>query len=268
MDARRLIAAAAFACLLFAVGCVGEVDSGSGSGSSSSARSISVSMSVADRPASSEASSYASSSTSVSSEASSAPSSSSAEPAPPADLDITQRYYADLQHGEKPAQYQKYIVLHDTEGGGTADGVLEYWEGNGNKIASHFIVNKDGSILQCVPLDKIAHHAGWGSNGHNVQFGVEDESRDDLLGRKPSSSYTDYGMNSFSVGIEMVHQGSDSYPEAQLQALDKLIAYIDAYYGGNAGTIIDHKMWRLGNSDTSSAFAAYLANYRDHRTHD
>ena len=60
--------------------------------------------------------------------------------------------------------------------------------------------------------------------------------------------------------------GQGAYPEAQLEAIDGLIAYIDAYYGSS--TIIDHKMWRSGNSDTSAEFATYLANYRDHRTHN
>lgn len=61
--------------------------------------------------------------------------------------------------------------------------------------------------------------------------------------------------------------GRAPIPEAQLEAIDGLIAYIDAYYGSES-TIIDHKMWRSGNSDTSAEFATYLANYRDHRTHN
>ena len=65
----------------------------------------------------------------------------------------------------------------------------------------------------------------------------------------------------------MVHVGgSGDYPEAQLDALDGLIAYIDAYYGFESD-IIDHKAWRTGNSDTSKEFAPYLAAYQDHRTH-
>lgn len=74
-------------------------------------------------------------------------------------------------------------------------------------------------------------------------------------------------MNAWSIGIELVHSGDTTpYPEAQLAALDKLIAYIDAYYGFES-TIIDHKDWREGNSDTSSAFSAYLSNYKQARTH-
>lgn len=184
-------------------------------------------------------------------------------------LSITEDYRSSFVHGEKGAAYQKYIVLHDTEGDGSAESVIDYWDGNGAGVAAHFVINKDGTIVQCVPLDKITHHAGFGDTGHNAAFGVEDESRDDKVGTVPiGSDHADYGMNSYSVGIEMVHTGgSGYYPEEQLEALDGLIAYIDAYYGFES-TIIDHKTWRIGNSDTSPEFSQYLQNYQDHRTHD
>lgn len=198
------------------------------------------------------------------------------EPAEPtaeelyAQLNITEDYRDSFIHGEKGADYQKYIVLHDTESNSSAASVVDYWDGNGSGVAAHFIINKDGSIVQCVNMDTIAHHAGYGDTGHNEQYGVEDESRDDKVGTTPIGSWaSDYGMNSYSIGIEMVHVGATDtdYPEAQLEALDNLIAYIDAYYGFESD-IIDHKAWRTGNSDTSAEFATYLANYQQYRTHD
>ena len=184
-------------------------------------------------------------------------------------LDIVQDIRPSLAHGTKTAQYQKYIVLHDTEGNGGPSTVIGGWIYDGNYVAAHFIIGKDGAIWQCVPMDQIAHHAGFGNTGHNAFYGVTDESRDDKRGTTPIGSWArDYGMNSYSIGIELVHVGgSGYYPEAQLKALDDLISYIDDYYGFES-TIIDHKMWRSGNSDTSPEFARYLANYRDHRTHD
>ena len=184
------------------------------------------------------------------------------------EMPLRKDFRDEFDHGDKSAEYQKYIVLHDTEGSGDADSVISGWVNDGRYIASHFIVNKDGTVVQCVPMDRIAHHAGFGDTGHNEQYGVTDESRDDKRGTSPiGSDMADYGMNSYSVGIEMVHIGGEEYPEAQLEAVDRLIAYIDAYYG-NESDIIDHKMWRTGNSDTSQEFAGYLENYRDHRTHD
>lgn len=185
-----------------------------------------------------------------------------------ASLGIKEDYRPSFVHGDKSSQYQKYIMLHDTEGEGNPQSVIDMWDNNGNLVAAHFIVGKDGEIYQCVPMDSIAHHAGFGDAGHNAYYEVTDESRDDRLGTVPIGSWApDYGMNSYSIGIEMVHVGGTGYyPEVQLEAVDALIAYIDAYYGFESA-IIDHKAWRTGNSDTSPEFAQYLANYQDHRTH-
>lgn len=183
-------------------------------------------------------------------------------------LNLTKDIRASFDHGPKGAEFQKYIVLHDTEGEGSASGVVDWWDSNGAGVAAHFVINKDGSIVQCVDLDRITHHAGYGDTGHNQKYGTTDESRDDKVGTQSIGSWaSDYGMNSYSIGIEMVHVGgSGDYPQAQLEALDNLIAYIDAHYGFES-EIIDHKAWRSGNSDTSPEFARYLANYQDHRSY-
>lgn len=183
-------------------------------------------------------------------------------------LNLTKDIRASFDHGFKGSEFQKYIVLHDTEGEGSASGVVDWWDSNGAGVAAHFVINKDGSIVQCVDLDRITHHAGYGDTGHNQKYSTVDESRDDKVGTQSIGSWaSDYGMNSYSIGIEMVHVGgSGDYPQVQLEALDNLIAYIDAHYGFES-EIIDHKAWRSGNSDTSPEFARYLANYQDHRSY-
>jgi hypothetical protein len=184
-------------------------------------------------------------------------------------ISIVEDFRAGFVHGDKDAAHQKYIVLHDTEGDAGPASVIDWWDGNGNLVAAHFIVGKDGTVYQCVPLDKIAHHAGYGDAGHNGAYGITEDGRDDMAGTAWIGSWApDYGMNAWSVGIEMVHVGgSGYYPEEQLNALDALIASIDAYYGFES-TIIDHKAWRSGNSDTSPEFAQYLSNYQTHRRHN
>lgn len=186
-----------------------------------------------------------------------------------AKLDLVEDFYDEFDHGQKGADYQRYIVLHDTEGTGDPENVVSWWASNGNLVAAHFVIGTDGHIVQCVPLDRIAHHAGYGNTGNNEAFGIAEDGRDDMLGSSPiGSAYADYAMNAWSIGIELVHVGgAGDYPEEQLQALDDLIAYIDAYYGFES-EITDHKAWRTSNSDTSKEFAGYLANYQDHRTHE
>lgn len=185
-----------------------------------------------------------------------------------ATIDLVEDFRPEFSHGPKGAEFQRYIVLHDTEGGGTPESVVSYWDGTDNGVAAHFVIGKDGHVVQCVPLDQIAHHAGFGDTGHNAQYGCEDESRDDRVGTVPIGDWAaDYGMNSYSIGIELIHIGGEGdYPEAQLEALDRVIALIDAHYGFKSD-IIDHKAWRTGNSDTSPEFAGYLANYQATRNH-
>lgn len=192
---------------------------------------------------------------------------SDVEPATP-DLAITEDFRESFDHGPKEAEHQKYIMLHDTEGESDAAAVIDWWDSNGNLVAAHFVVNKDGSIWQCVPLDRIAHHAGYGDTGHNEQYGISEDGRDDMEGYSSiGSAFADYGMNGSSIGIEMVHVGGKgNYPEEQLNAVDALIAYIDDYYSFES-EIIDHKAWRSGNSDTSPEFADYLESYQTKRTH-
>lgn len=184
-------------------------------------------------------------------------------------LDLVTDFRDEFDHGPKGAEHQRYIVLHDTEGEGSPESVVSWWSSSGNLVAAHFVVGRDGHIVQCVPLDRIAHHAGYGDTGHNEAFDITEDGRDDMAGTTPiGPSFADYGMNAWSVGIELVHVGgSGDYPPEQLEALDGLIAYIDAYYGFES-EITDHKAWRSGNSDTSPEFADYLVNYQDHRTHD
>jgi len=276
--ARNSIIALCLVALLALVGCQ---SAGSGSGTvSSSSRSDTSFASVEDKSGAAESPSSSSASSSASaaaakegsedaekSEQESESESAAQANRVPVDINIVEDYREVFNHGYKGPEYQKYIVMHDTEGEGDPASVISYWEGNGNYVASHFIIGKDGTIYQCVPMDQIAHHAGFGDTGHNELYGVEDESRDDMRGTTPIGDWaSDYGMNSYSIGIEMVHVGgSGYYTEEQLDAVDALIAYIDSYYGFES-TIIDHKAWRSGNSDTSPEFAEYLANLQDHRT--
>lgn len=186
-------------------------------------------------------------------------------------LDITKMYDSSFNHGTKSKSNQKYIMLHDTEMSQGATTVVQSWKNSGSGVAAHFVIDRDGTIIQAVDLDTITHHAGWGGPGnYDSKFEVGNNdgkgNGDDLVGTVPLNGYTSYGMNSYSIGIEMCHVNGEDYPEAQLDAVDKVIAYIDSYYGFKS-TIIDHKEWRPSNSDTDAKFSSYLSNYKTLRHH-
>lgn len=188
-------------------------------------------------------------------------------------INIKKMVDSSFSHGSKPKSNQKYIMLHDTEMSANAEGVINSWKSSGNGVAAHFVVDRDGTVIQAVELDNITHHAGWGGPGDfDSKFGVGKNdglgNGDDLKGTTKTGydSYTSYGMNSYSIGIEMCHVNGEDYTEAQLNAVDSLIQYIDSYYGFES-TIIDHKDWRPSNSDTDAKFSTYLNNYKSTRHH-
>ena len=68
------------------------------------------------------------------------------------------------------------------------------------KVSAHFLVRRDGRVVQFVPVHRRAWHAGVSS----------------WRGRS--------ACNDFSVGVELEGTDAGSFEEAQYQALEKLIA--------------------------------------------
>lgn len=100
------------------------------------------------------------------------------------------------------------IVLHHTAMAENAVGVGEFFQRPNAKVSSHYVVDRDGSLVRPVPDDKRAWHAG----------------RSEFQGAGD--------VNTFSIGIEIcnVGDGVEPYPEAQMQAVAKLVAWLAQTY--------------------------------------
>lgn len=132
------------------------------------------------------------------------------------------------------------IILHDTEGHEAYD-LYIFRTGAGRGVSIHFYVTHDGRVYKSVPMSRGANHAGFGHlpNGENP--------------------------NDHSIGIELEHVGSGPYPEAQLNKLDALIAYIDAHFGKRV-PIFGHRDVDPGRkSDPNPPFP--LTAYKQNRRH-
>ena len=100
------------------------------------------------------------------------------------------------------------IVLHSTCTSTNDIGeTVRLFQNPASKVSSHYVVGKDGQVVQMVSEENRAWHAGvcqW-------------QGRTDI--------------NSCSVGIEMVHRDqddSDTWPDAQMEAVAQLILDIRA----------------------------------------
>jgi N-acetylmuramoyl-L-alanine amidase len=96
------------------------------------------------------------------------------------------------------------IVVHATVLN-TLDEVVQHFADSANKVSSHYTIDRDGTVVSHVPEDKRAWHAG---------------------ASKMNDGRT--GVNDFSIGIELINlnDGTDPFPETQIQALRELVGEI------------------------------------------
>ncbi|HLV80909.1 MAG TPA: N-acetylmuramoyl-L-alanine amidase [Chthonomonadaceae bacterium] len=109
------------------------------------------------------------------------------------------------------------IVLHATVEP-TVESTVEHFLNPGSRVSAHFVVGKNGQVVQMVPVERRAWHAG------------------------PSTLDGVSHVNDYSVGIEMVNlnDGKDPYPHAQLLAVAGIIRYLRSRYTIPDTRIVSH----------------------------
>ena len=94
-----------------------------------------------------------------------------------------------------------HIVIHTTDGAGRTNGTIAWFQ-NGDQrdmknrpihVSSHYIVGRDGEVVQCVRNNDIAHHASQ-ANSHTI--GIEHETSTKL---KLDPNEPEYAASSWLV---------------------------------------------------------------------
>lgn len=81
----------------------------------------------------------------------------------------------------------RFLVIHYTASGPASD-IPGFFAGRAAKVSAHLVIRRDGVVIQCVPFDRVAWHAGT-------------SAWIDRQGRRHA------GLNASSVGIEMENWG-------------------------------------------------------------
>ena len=114
---------------------------------------------------------------------------------------------ASPNHGDRRGRAPDCIVLHYT-GMPTAEGALAQLCNPKTEVSAHYFVFEDGRIVQLVPEERRAWHAGR------------------------SSWFDETDMNSASIGVEIVNPGHDGglppFPDVQVAAVIALCRDIEA----------------------------------------
>jgi N-acetylmuramoyl-L-alanine amidase len=109
------------------------------------------------------------------------------------------------------------LVLHSTVEP-TLEGTLGIFLNRTRKVSAHFVVGRDGRVVQMVPVERRAWHAG-----PSILDGVP-------------------GLNDYSVGIEMVNlnDGKDPYTEAQVHAVAGILRFLRSRYVIPDSRVVSH----------------------------
>lgn len=175
--------------------------------------------------------------------------------------------------GGKFDKIPKIIVMHYTYGA-SATSSANWFKNPQSKASAHIVIDRDGTIIQCVPFDKVAWHAGvssWhGINGLNgFSIGIELANWGYL--KSAGSGWSSYTNVPIASPVLAMHKngnpdksitpiGWEPYPEAQFQAAIGVARALVETYGMNE--IVGHddiaptRKW-----DPGPAFA--MARFRD-----
>lgn len=119
----------------------------------------------------------------------------------------------------------KYIIMHSTETGRPigAARVIDSWNGRGRRHpGAQYVVDRDGTIFQAVDPDLATVHI----NIFKTLPGINNDN---------------------SIGIEMVHAGSQDYPPALLTSVIRLVNYLQERYNVGNENVITHRYAQQGD---------------------
>ena len=139
-------------------------------------------------------------------------------------------------------------VIHWTATGKgvSAEDVAHYFQNRSAEVSAHDVIDRDGTVVQCVPIEKAAWHAG--------QCRRYDWDRDGKL-----EDWEQYA-NSVTVGFELCHLGAGEHlwPNAQIKALAARIRRVNTLCPNfDYRNVTDHQWLNLnGKVDVNGDFPA------------
>lgn len=108
-----------------------------------------------------------------------------------------------------------FVVLHHT-GDDTLQGSLRVLTDPMREVSAHYVIGRDGTVLQLVDERQRAWHAGLSSWG------------------------TTTDLNSASIGIELDNNGKEPFADAQIDALLALLADLKSRYAIPTANFLGH----------------------------
>ena len=108
------------------------------------------------------------------------------------------------------------LVIHYTASL-SMEGTIAWFKNPDAQVSAHYVIGRDGRIVQMVNDNDVAWHAG------------------------ASKLYGRIGVNAFSIGIELVGTADSGFTDSQLRELYTQIALIVTRYQVQSDHVVGHK---------------------------
>lgn len=113
------------------------------------------------------------------------------------------------------------VVVHYTDSMGI-EGTISWFKKPEAAVSAHYVVGRDGRIVQMVKEEHVAWHAG-----RSAMFPNEKPPRES-------------NVNEFSIGIELVGTADSGFTDRQLASLYELLARLVQKYRIPASRVVGH----------------------------
>jgi len=183
--------------------------------------------------------------------------------------DIAKKQYENLEIITDctlaPEQYikqifeKKQIFIHFTAGGPNAANVIKYWDSNESRIATAFVISRNGKIYQAYHPDYWSYHLGIkGSKGKldKVSIGIEIcaygplKKKNDKYYAWPNNWGKEipadevYKLEELFRGYSYFH----SYSDEQMKSVEKLVSYLVKEYDISVQNHFDENWYEFKQS--------------------
>jgi N-acetylmuramoyl-L-alanine amidase len=136
------------------------------------------------------------------------------------------------------------IVMHyPGKANQTARGIWNYWESEATKgklgyTSAHYVIDLDGTILQCIPLNERAYHCGTSKKDPVSKKVYTDKGRE-LFGKY--CSFPNLSPNQVTIGIEICHTDNDgNYNNKTILSAIDLVSYLCGFFQLSTNRITTH----------------------------
>jgi len=109
-----------------------------------------------------------------------------------------------------------FVILHHTAQKSTDQTIKTFTVKGQSEVSAHYVVGRDGKVVQMINDYLRAHHAGIGKWGNDTD------------------------LNSSSIGIEIDNDGFEPYTEAQIQGVIRVLAVLKKRYKIPTANFIGH----------------------------